>query len=83
VRGQNGLHARPAAEFVRAAAGFDDHDVTAYNLTALRGPANAKSITAVLTLAVRQGDEVLLTATGPSPLAVLDVLAAILEAEKV
>ncbi|MEJ3744342.1 HPr family phosphocarrier protein [Actinomycetes bacterium KLBMP 9797] len=70
-----GLHARPAALFVQAAArqpvpvriGKDGRD-----------PADARSILSVLALDVRGGDEVVLTADGDGAEAALDELAALL-----
>ncbi len=60
----SGLHARPAAALVRAAAGFDAV-VTITNLTAGRGPASARSLNAVALLGVRRGDEILVRGSGP------------------
>ena len=64
VESAAGLHARPAAAFVRTAAGFDAQ-VTVANVTAGRGPASARSLNAVATLGVRRGDEILVQASGP------------------
>jgi phosphocarrier protein FPr len=58
-----GLHARPAARFVGTAGRFDA-DVTVTNATRGRGPADARSLTALATLGVRQGDEIHLRARG-------------------
>ena len=77
VRNTAGLHARPAAAFVQTAGRFGDADIALWNLTAGRGPADARSINAVITLGVRQGDEILLTASGPGAQAALDALARI------
>ncbi len=49
VKNRLGLHARPAASFVRTAAGFDA-DVTVSNATDGRGPVSARSLNAVATL---------------------------------
>ncbi|XRQ11288.1 HPr family phosphocarrier protein [Actinomadura welshii] len=61
IESRVGLHARPAALFVQAAAQAP-MDVT----VARRGgePVNAKSILAVLGLDVRHGEEVTLSAEG-------------------
>ena len=75
VRNAASLHARPAAAFVQTAGRFGDADIALWNLTAGRGPADARSINAVITLGVRQGDEILLTASGPGAQAALDALA--------
>jgi len=63
VRAKVGLHARPAAEFVKTAARFKS-DVTVSNLTMQRGPSNAKSIVMVLSLAVMQNQVIEVTADG-------------------
>jgi phosphotransferase system HPr (HPr) family protein len=80
VRNPHGLHARPAAAFVQAAAGFKAA-ITVRNLSANRGPAPAKSILALLSLGVRAGDEVGLSATGEDAEAAVAALAALLDAE--
>ena len=60
-----GLHARPAALFVRTAAEFDA-DIRLTNLT--RDPdrdADAKSILSLMTLGVEHDHEILVRANGP------------------
>ncbi len=59
-----GIHARPAALLVRAAADYDAV-VSVANATLGRGPVSARSLTGVATLGVRQGDELVVTADGP------------------
>lgn len=64
LRNPSGLHARPAATFVRAAAGFVA-DVRLTNLT--RDPtksASAKSVIGVMGLGVARGHRVRLEADG-------------------
>ena len=58
-----GLHARPAARFVETASRFDAA-VTVADETTGRGPADARSLSALITLAVRQGHTILLRASG-------------------
>ena len=73
-----GLHARPAARLVQTLSSFDA-DVRLTNVGANRGPASARSLNAVATLGVRQGDEVLAAASGREAveaLAALEALAA-------
>ncbi|WP_029290766.1 HPr family phosphocarrier protein [Cellulomonas sp. HZM] len=73
----DGLHARPAAQFVAAAA----RQPVAVSITKDgSAPAATSSILAIMTLGVRQGDEVLLTADdeGPAGTAALDELEALL-----
>lgn len=64
VPNANGLHARPAAQFVSTVKRFQA-DVTVTNQTKNKGPVNAKSINLVPTITARQGDEILITAQGP------------------
>ena len=68
-----GLHARPAALLVRTAAGFDAR-VQVTNATNSRGPVSARSLNGVATLGARQGDELVLTATGAQAAEVLDAV---------
>ncbi|MGH2735225.1 MAG: phosphoenolpyruvate--protein phosphotransferase, partial [Actinomycetota bacterium] len=63
VRNRLGLHARPAALFVRTAGRFDAR-VEVENLTRQRGPAGARSLSGLATLGVRMGDEILVRAVG-------------------
>lgn len=64
VRNASGLHARPAATFVRAAGGFTA-DVTVTNVTrdAARS-ASAKSVLGVMGLAVACGHRIRIAAEG-------------------
>ncbi|HJW75153.1 MAG TPA: dihydroxyacetone kinase phosphoryl donor subunit DhaM, partial [Thermoleophilia bacterium] len=59
-----GLHARPAAALVRAAAAYEA-EVTVSDVTTGRGPASAHSLNAVATLGVLRGDVVEARASGP------------------
>jgi len=64
LRNPSGLHARPAATFVKAAAGFAS-DVRVTNLT--RDPmksASARSVIGVMGLGVARGHRVRLEAEG-------------------
>jgi phosphocarrier protein len=70
-----GLHARPAAVFVRAAYG------TGVEVTIAKpgsAPADARSLLAVMALDVQHGDEVVLSAVGDRSAEALDELAALL-----
>ena len=78
VTSPHGLHARPAARFVRTASGFDA-EVEVTNVATGTGPASARSLNALAMLAVRQGQDVLVRAAGPAAneaLAALEALAA-------
>jgi len=76
VRNEHGLHARPAARFVRTASGFDA-DVRVANPTAGRGPVSARSLTAVATLGIARGDELEILASGPQASAAVAALRAL------
>ncbi len=73
VKNRLGLHARPAAKFVQAAARFAAN-VLVQDVTNGRGPVNAKSINAVATLGVLQGHEIKITAQGADAQRALDAL---------
>lgn len=65
IRNPSGLHARPAALFVKTAAGFSSN-VQVTNLT--RDPdksAAARSMLGVMGLGVSSGHEIRITADGP------------------
>jgi multiphosphoryl transfer protein len=74
VHNSLGLHARAAARIVKTAGGFANTDITVKNLTTGQGPASAKSITAVMTLGVLQGHEILIRASGLDAQAALDAI---------
>ena len=73
---EHGLHARPAAQFVRTAARFDAH-LQVENETTGRGPVSATSISGVATLGAVQGHVLRLMADGPEAEAALDALDAL------
>jgi phosphotransferase system HPr (HPr) family protein len=64
VRIESGLHARPAASFVRAASEFGSV-IRLENATLGGSSANAKSIVGILTTGVERGHLVRITADGP------------------
>jgi multiphosphoryl transfer protein len=78
VRNPLGLHARPAARFVQTAAGFDA-EIVVTNVTTGRGPASGRSLNAIATLGVREGHELLVSASGPQAGEALAALAALAE----
>ena len=71
-----GLHARPAGRFAGTVGEHDAH-VEVRNATRGTGPADGRSLTALAVLGVRQGDELVVTATGPQAQAVIDALRAL------
>ena len=71
VRNRHGLHARPAAEFVKLASGFEaEVKVVKDELE-----VNGKSIMGVLMLAAEPGAELVLRADGPDAADAVEALA--------
>jgi phosphocarrier protein FPr len=68
-----GLHARPAARVVETAGRFDA-SVQILDETTGRGPADARSLTAVVTLGAHQGHTIVVRASGPQADAALVAL---------
>lgn len=78
LKNKIGLHARPAAFFVKRAEGFKcEIWVTKDGVR-----VNGKSILSLLTLAAEQGSRLLLEADGPDEEEALEALASILEEEE-
>lgn len=75
ILNKTGLHARPAAEFVKLAAGYKSE------ITILLGTkvANAKSILNVLSLAATMGSVLTLKAVGPDEEEAIDSLSALVK----
>ncbi|OUL35705.1 phosphoenolpyruvate--protein phosphotransferase [Nostoc sp. 106C] len=63
VSNRLGLHARPAAQFVTTAAKFQSQ-IQVQNITKSTNKVRGDSINQVATLGVRQGHELIITATG-------------------
>jgi phosphotransferase system HPr (HPr) family protein len=78
VRNKVGLHARPAAAFVKTAAGFTSH-ITVENLSRDTPAANARSILGVLTAAVRKDDTIRMIAEGEDEAAAIAALSELVE----
>ncbi|MFZ6020684.1 MAG: HPr family phosphocarrier protein [Chloroflexota bacterium] len=68
-----GLHARPAAQFVKTAARFPCK-ISVRKVNSEKPPANAKSPLSVLTLGVNQGDAVEIIAEGEEAQAAVEAL---------
>ena len=73
VTNPSGLHARPAARFVEAAAGFASR-ITVENLDRGSRPVDAKSLLMLLTAGVVRGHRVRITAEGPDADAAVETL---------
>ncbi len=80
VHHEVGLHARPAAAFVKAAQKFES-DISIVNVTRGGEPANAKSIVQIFKIAVAQGHDVRITAEGEDARLAVDTLVALIEAD--
>jgi phosphotransferase system HPr (HPr) family protein len=78
VRNKIGLHARPAAAFVKMAAGFKSH-ITVENLSRGTPAASAKSILSVLSAAVRKDDMIRMVAEGEDEAAAIAALSGLVE----
>jgi multiphosphoryl transfer protein len=63
LKNEHGLHARPAARFVQTAAAFKA-EVQVRNLTRGKGPAPARSLNALATLAAMKDHEIEISAKG-------------------
>ncbi|NLS75879.1 MAG: HPr family phosphocarrier protein [Chloroflexi bacterium] len=77
VRHPEGLHARPAAAFVRQASAFQA-ELRIQNLSRNTAAQNAKSLVAVLSAAANCGHRVRLTAGGPDAAEAVAALSALL-----
>jgi len=74
-----GLHARPAAKFVKTAASLKGNTIKIENLTKNSQPVNAKSFTSVLSISVQQNDEVLITVDGDNADDAMQLFASLFE----
>ncbi len=74
----SGLHARPAASFVKTASRYDA-DVRIVDLDAGTGEVSGRSLLALMSLGVRQGARVRVSATGAQARAALDDLRAMID----
>ncbi len=75
VAAADGLHARPAAEFVRLATA---HAGAVEVRAAGRAPVDGSSILGLMTLDVDRGESIVVSVAGPGAEALLDRLEAVL-----
>ncbi|KTR94797.1 hypothetical protein NS220_07770 [Microbacterium testaceum] len=78
VTNPSGLHARPAATFVKAASRYDA-DVRIADLDTGSEEISGRSLLALMALGIRQGSRVRVSATGPAAQAALTELQALIE----
>jgi dihydroxyacetone kinase phosphotransfer subunit len=79
VRNPHGLHARPAAEFIREAARYEC-EILVRNRSSGKGPASAKSMSELASIEILQGHEIELAARGSDAQNALIALKAEIEA---
>jgi phosphocarrier protein HPr len=75
---KSGLHARPAAAFVKAAASFTSR-ITIENTSKASKAVNAKSIMSVMAAGVKENDDIVITANGADEKAAIDTLVALVK----
>lgn len=73
VQHSSGLHARPAADFVKLADKFPC-EIKVQNLTTESDKVNAKSILSVLSLGINQGHTIKIDANGAKAEAAIEAL---------
>lgn len=78
VQHEVGLHARPAAQFVKLAASYGAN-IQVENLTKNTNPVNAKSIISVLSINVVHDDKIRITAEGDDEREALEALVDLIE----
>ena len=78
VRSETGLHARPAAAFVRAASGYASR-IRLKNLSTGRPAVDARSITGLLSAGVEKGHVIRISARGEDEGQAVAALAELLE----
>ena len=74
-----GLHARPAADFVRVAT-VSKHQVTVTNKHGKKAQGN--SILAILSLGAKHGEELVIEVVGPDEDSVLEALLRVVSGDK-
>jgi phosphotransferase system HPr (HPr) family protein len=78
VANGSGLHARPAATFVKTAASFGS-DIRVENLSRGSKPASAKSLLGVLGCGVEQGHRIRVSAEGEDEAAAIEAIRVLAE----
>ncbi len=75
---EEGLHARPAAQFVKTAKGFSS------DIVVIKGEkeANAKSSLKIMTLGAKKGDSIIIRAEGDDAEEAVDALAELISADE-
>lgn len=79
IRNKSGLHARPAADFVKEAIKFKS-TIKMRNIGQQEEPVNAKSLALVLSLSVACGGQIEISAEGEDAQTAVETLVAIIDA---
>jgi len=80
VKNEVGLHARPAAMFVKKASSFKSK-VMVENVTRATAPVNAKSILSVLSIGVLKNHEIRIQAEGEDEESAIKSLVELIESD--
>lgn len=80
VSNENGLHARPAMQVVECASAFEC-EINLYRVDGTEGPADAKSVMQVITLAATKGTEIRVDATGDDAEAATEAMETLFESK--
>jgi phosphotransferase system HPr (HPr) family protein len=75
-----GIHARPAATFVKKVTGFKSK-ITIENLSKKSQPVNAKSFLSLLSIDIRRDDQIRITADGEDAKQAIDELRSLIESK--
>ena len=78
VGAEEGLHARPAAQFVKTAKGFSSEIMVVKD----DKEANAKSSMKIMTLAAKKGDEIVIRAEGEDAQEAVEALAELISQDE-
>jgi phosphocarrier protein HPr len=78
IHHKSGLHARPAAMFVKTATKFSSR-ITLENLSRGTQTVNAKSILSVLSAGVKTGEQIRITAEGADEAAAVNALTELID----
>lgn len=79
IKNRTGLHARPASTFINTAKGFESKLTLRRTDGSTAKSDNAKSMVTLLTLALRQGEEVEIAGDGADEVEAVDTLIALLD----
>ena len=79
IKNTTGLHARPAAEFIKTAKTFQSKLAIQRTDGSVAKSTNAKSMVTLLTLALACGEHIEISGDGPDEVAAVDALIALVD----